>query len=221
MDRMRVTEDQCTKMYFNKETERMEGVKENNPTPLLNVEMIQDNGDVFTYSALPDTGSTKAIIALDLARKHGIRWKPMDYEHILTDAQGKRMDVTGMAVLRVRAESADGCLNKQGHFHMIPCIVSSALVDDMFLSWGDLIKIGTIPPHFPEVWSSKEKWLESRATMTPDERCRNTSNSSMDSRIEEIFDKYMDVFAEDLASGKTMKVPMVIKLDENIAKNIK
>ena len=52
--------------------------------------------------------------------------------------------------------------------------------------------------------------------MTSEERCRNTSYQ-LDSRIEETFDKFVDVFAEDLAGGKTMKVPMDITLDEEIA----
>ena len=134
------------------------------------MEIVQDIGTTFTYDALPDTGSTKTIIVLDLAIKHGIKWNPLAYDHILTDAQGQWMNVSDMAIIRVRAKNVDGCLNKQGKFHMIPCIVSSTLVNDMFLSWGDLIKVGTISPHFPEVWSSKDKWLESSATMTPEER---------------------------------------------------
>ena len=78
---------------------------------------------------------------MDLAVKHGLKWNPIAYNHILTDAQGQRMSVDGMTVIKIRAKEVDGSLNKQGKFHMIPCIVSLTLVDNMFLSWGDLIKI--------------------------------------------------------------------------------
>ena len=84
-------------------------------------------------NALPDTGTTKAIVAMDLAIKHGLKWNPLAYDHILTDAPGQRMNVQGMSVIKVCAKDVDGCLNKQGKFHMIPCIVSSTLVNDIFL----------------------------------------------------------------------------------------
>ena len=35
MDRMRTTQDQCTKAFYDKKTNRMERITENNPTPLL------------------------------------------------------------------------------------------------------------------------------------------------------------------------------------------
>ena len=73
MDRMRTTQDQCTKAFYDKKTNRMERITENNPTPLLEIEIIKDNGETFSFGALPDSGTTKAIIALDLAIKHGLK----------------------------------------------------------------------------------------------------------------------------------------------------
>ena len=52
--------------------------------------------------------------------------------------------------------------------------------------------------------------------MTPGERCRNT-NFRLDPTIERIFDKFQDVFAENLDGGNTMQVPMDIILNEEIA----
>ena len=85
----------------------MEGITKNSPTPLLKVEIIQNNVATFSYDALPDTGSTKAIIEKDLAIKHGLKWNPLAYDHILTDAQGQMMDVQGMAFIKVHAKDVD------------------------------------------------------------------------------------------------------------------
>ena len=216
MDRMRTTKDQCTKAFYDKKSCRMERITENNPTPLLEIEIIKDNGETFSFGCLPDSGTTKAIVAIDLAVKHGLKWTPVPYNHILTDAQGDSMNVECMTVIKVHAKIVDGSLNKNGKFHLVPCIISSTLVSDIFLARSDLIKIGSLPQFFPEVWSSKNKWLENRATMTPGERYRNT-NFRLDASIEELFDKFQDVFAENLDGGKTMKVPMDIILDEVIA----
>ena len=210
MDRMRTTRDQCTKAFYDKKTCRMERVTESNPTPLLEIDILKDNGETFSFGCLPDSGTTKTIVSMDLAIKLGIKWSPVPFNHILTDAQGMAMSVEGMGILKVRARNVDGTLNKNGKFQMVPCIISSTLVNDIFLAWSDLINIGSLAPYFPEVWSSEEKWLESRSTLTPAERCRNTNLQRLDPVIEELFDKFQDVFSENLDGGKTMQVPMTL-----------
>ena len=143
----------------------------------------------------------------------------MTYDYVLTDAQGRRMAVKRLAIIKVRAKHMNGNLNKEGKYHVIPCIVSSALVDDIFLSWKDLIKVGSIFKHFPEVWTSEQEHLEKRATMTNKERCRMSSDShDIHPEINKVFDKYEDVFSENLTFGKSMRVPMEIELDEDIAR---
>ena len=69
---------------------------------------------------------------MDLAIKLGLKWSPVPYNHILTDAQGMAMSVEGMTVIKVRARNVDGSLNKNGKFHLVPCIISSTLVNDIF-----------------------------------------------------------------------------------------
>ena len=152
MDRMRTTRDQCTKAFYNKTTRKMERVTESNPTPRLDINILMDNGGTFSFACLPDSGTTKAIISMDLAIKLGIKWSSVPSNHILTDAQGMPMSVEGMGVLNVRVKNVDGSLNKNGMFHLVPCIISSTLVNDIFLAWSDLIKLGSLAPFFPEVW---------------------------------------------------------------------
>ena len=133
MDRMRITRDQCTRAFFNNDTKRMERVTESNPTPLLDISIMMGNGSARSFACLPDSGTTKAIVSKDLAIQLGIKFAPVPFDHILTDAQGMAMNVEGMGVLKARAENVDGSLNKNGEFHLIPCIVSSTLKNDIFL----------------------------------------------------------------------------------------
>ena len=131
-------------------------VSEYKPTPMLLLEVVQGNDNLFTFSTLPDTGSTKAIMAKDVAEKHNIFFDKT-YNGILTDAQGRRMDVSGLAHISIRPKNINGDLNKEGEYSVIPCLISATLKNEMFLSWRDLQRIGSISPHFPEVWS-KEAW---------------------------------------------------------------
>ena len=56
-----------------KKTCRMEGVTKSNPTPLLEIDIMKDNSETFSFSCLPDSGTTKAIVAMDLAIKLGLK----------------------------------------------------------------------------------------------------------------------------------------------------
>ena len=99
MDRMRITRDQCTRAFFNNDTKRMERVTESNPTPLLDISIMTGNRSPRSFSCLPDSGTTKAIVSKDLAVKLGIRFAPVPFDHILTDSQGVAMNVEGMGVM--------------------------------------------------------------------------------------------------------------------------
>ena len=92
------------------------------PTPLLQIKIMQENDNAFTFSTLPDTGSTKAVLARDTAERNGVKWDPT-YDGTLTDAQGKQMNVSGVAYIKVRAKNVNGDLNKHGEFHMILCLI--------------------------------------------------------------------------------------------------
>ena len=66
------------------------------PTLFLVVEIIQDNGNAFVFTMLPDTGSNKAVLAKDIAEKNGIKWDKT-YDGTLNNVQGRRMNVSGLA----------------------------------------------------------------------------------------------------------------------------
>jgi len=184
------------------------------PTPMLSIEIVQGHENPFTFSTLPDTGSTKAIIAKNIADKHNITYDK-SYDGILTDAQGHRMDVSGLARILIRPKNINGDLNVEGEYTNIPCLISDTLKNEMFLSWRDLQRIGSISPHFPEVWTKEALWTSSRATMTTEDRARNTR---LHPKIEAVFEEFDEVFAEDLRGGRHMEREMDIVLDEDIAK---
>ena len=181
---------------------------------MLLIEIVQGNDNPFTFSTLPDTGSTKAIMARDAAEKNNISFDKT-YDGILTDAQGRHMDVSGLTFISIRPKNIDGDLNKEGEYSTIPCLISSTLKNEMFLSWRDLQRIGSISRHFPEVWSNEASWTENRATMTAKDRARTTRIAP---EIDAIFEDFAEVFAEDLAGGKHMERQMDITLDEEVTK---
>ena len=75
---------------------------------------------------LPDTGATKAIMARDVAEKNNISFDKT-YDGILTDDQGRRMDVSSLAHISICPKNIDGVLNKEGEYFTIPCLISSTL----------------------------------------------------------------------------------------------
>ena len=70
------------------------------------------------------------------------------------------------------------------------CLVSSSLTEEMFLSWEDLIRIGVLPKHFPEVWI--EETHSSKKT---------TSENKV---LDEIMEEFNDVLNDDLSDGRRM-----------------
>ena len=123
------------------------------------------------------------------------------------------MNVSGVAYIKVRAKNVNGDLNKHGEFHMIPCLISSTVRNEMYLSWRDLQLLGSISPYIPEVWTERHTWTQKRATMT--ERVR-AAKATIAPEIDDIFEEYRGVFVNDLAGGKHINDKMDIKLNEKI-----
>ena len=100
-DQCRTTHDRMAKMIFDKDTGRLEPINASNPTPRLDVEINRDNMVSYIFNALPDTSSTRAVVAKNVAEDMGLKWDPMTYNHVLTDAQGRRMAVEGLTIIKV------------------------------------------------------------------------------------------------------------------------
>ena len=169
-------------------------------TPLLDCSIKQRSNLKDTYgfkefnelslSCLPDTGTTKTIIALDVVKKHKLIMRKTS-NIVLTDASENMMNVEGTVRLSIRPKKVNGRSNKSGKFIDLDCLVSSCLTEEMFLSWGDLIRLGVIPSSFPEVWT--EETNTSRKT-----------NTRSDVLID-VMEEYTDVLHDDLSDGWKMK----------------
>ena len=94
------------------------------------------------------------------------------YDGTLTNVHGRQMNVSGLAYINIRPKNINGNLNREVKFSTIPCLISSTLKDEMYLSWRDLQRIGSISPHFPEVWKNEELCSKYRAKMTTKDRAR-------------------------------------------------
>ena len=128
------------------------------------------------------------------------------------------MNVSGLAYINIRPKNINGNLNREVKFSTIPCLISSTLKDEMYLSWRDLQRIGSISPYFPEVWTNEELCSKYRATMNTKEGARTVRILP---EIDDIFEEFADVFAEDLAGGKNIMKPMDIELNEEVAKHMR
>ena len=108
-------------------------------TPRVNVEVATKGREAFNFKALPDTGTTRTIVALNVAKRHGIipRWNPNER---LLAANGKRMSCQGTTNLK---------LTHNGVRINANAIVSSSVKDDVLICWHDLVKLGIIRQSFP------------------------------------------------------------------------
>ena len=126
-----------------------------NETPQLPCEMTPSGQwferfmqGVFTYNCLPDTGSTKSILSWNVARKYGL-YVDQSVVASLTTVSGSVMHVEGKVKLRPKFKG--GCLNMKGKFVEVKMLVSSTLLNEVFLSWDTLIALGLVPAGFPAV----------------------------------------------------------------------
>ena len=112
---------------------------ETKDTPRVEVKVARKGRKAFNFKALPDTGTTRTIVALNVVKRHGIipRWNPNER---LLAANGKRMSCQGTTNLK---------LTHNGVRINANAIVSSSVKDEILISWHDLVKLGIIRQSFP------------------------------------------------------------------------
>ena len=109
-DQCHTSTDMIARMMFDEFTLRMVPINASNPTPRLDLEIKMDNMVSYKFNVLPDNGFTRAVVAKNVAEDMGLKWDPMTYNHVLTDAQGRRMAVEGLTIIKVRAKPVNGDL---------------------------------------------------------------------------------------------------------------
>lgn len=89
----------------------------------------------FKFNSLPDTGSTRSIVAHDLAQTYGMSIDS-DSRVPLYAAGRKALRCEGSTQLQ---------MEYMGHKTDVNALISSSLKDEILLSWHDLLQLGVIP----------------------------------------------------------------------------
>ena len=163
------------------------------PTPLaeFTVRRVEDGkprGPRFIIKGVPDSGTTRTIIARDLVLRMGINIR--DNRETMRTATGGPMDCSGEVTFEATAGGAHAIIN---------AAVSRDLHGEMLVSWHDLILVEILPPNFPNTLPrSAEQSI----------RKVKTSDDSKDSLMEE----FKDTISDSIAGRKVKGPPASIKL---------
>ena len=108
------------------------------PTPRINV-TIQSSGQEFKFDALPDTGSTRTIVSYDIAKRYGLKIQTKQKEALFA-ANDQLMPCEGKLDLNI---------SYMGRTVQVDAIVTSAMRNEVLISWHDLISLRVISHTFP------------------------------------------------------------------------
>ena len=96
---------------------------------------FQDSTHEFKHDVIPDTGSSRTIIAKSILQKEGIPFEPNSENEELFNASGDSMKVNGNISLTV---------TYNGKSKLVDGLVSEDLNDVVLLSWFDAEDLGSI-----------------------------------------------------------------------------
>ena len=114
----------------------------NPATPKMSIEIsaaTQHKFKPFTMMALPDSGTTRTLIAHNVAKRHGLRIDKSGVEPIEA-ANATSMPCEGSVIVNI---SCNGITTQTN------ALVSSALRDEVLISWHDLQRLKVLPANFP------------------------------------------------------------------------
>jgi hypothetical protein len=115
--------------------------KSNLPTPTFTLQLENDQGDTFEFSATPDTGATRTIFAKNLIRRWGLQIRGSSAQ--IKAANGELMRCSGAVKILATCPG--------GRYTIIHGLVSSSIQDEILVSWHDLQGLGILPKRFPTV----------------------------------------------------------------------
>ena len=104
------------------------------PTPRQSIS-FQNCSKIFEHDVIPDSGSSRTIIAKNLLDKHGINFEPNHENEELFNASSNPMTVNGI----VQSTAAFN-----GKSALIDALVSEDLKDTILLSWYDAEELGSL-----------------------------------------------------------------------------
>ena len=150
----------------------------------------QNNYEVdFVNDCLADTGSTRGLIGQTLAEEKKVEIVDRDVRYDLTNANGGSLRVAGRAKLWVRPTMRSGRPNAGPRTLVTALVTPDIGPREIYLSETDLKAMGIIPNSFPQLTD-------------PHDMVRATQQMFRDNDIEDLCDKYTEVFAESLEGRK-------------------
>ena len=165
------------------------------PAPMINIIVRARGATPFNFDALADSGSTRTIIAKDVARAYGLKID-RNRKIPIQAANSTALECLGSSVVQVEYG---------GIITEIDALISSSVRNEILLGNSDLKRMCILPQDFPEVVC--------RATRQPDKPQSSETETFED--LSSVFEKYPTVFAE--GQLKTMQwPPMKIHLRNDI-----
>ncbi len=153
------------------------------PTPRMNV-TVRHGRKTFNFSATPDTGATKSIIAYNVVQKYQLQYVTTSQK--LVAANQEPMAVVGCISLSVKA--------KGGQEVVVDALISPDLSNEMLVSWHDLIAMGVIRDDFPQVVAAVECAVVSAFSSA----AVNSDN------LDKVKLDFSDVLSDQLTTGKEL-----------------
>jgi len=156
-------------------------------TPRLKVEVSTRQGQ-FKFKALPDSGATSSVMALDVAKRFGINVTPT--RQTLYAADNRRLNCEGRATIKIDQTK-------------IKFLLSSSIKNDVLLSWHDLVKLGVLPADFP----NHKRFPTGKVSRVCDK-------TDLSEEIRKLKSDFADVLTDKLPANPIVGPPMTIELDQ-------
>ena len=186
-------------------------------TPMLDIVMEQDNRE-WDVKALTDSGSTKGLMSLKLAKKTNLKIDTSRNIR-LYNASDKLMRVHGVVQVLMRPKRINGNLNT-GKKNMVKTefIVTSELSGDVFISCHDMKRIGVVSWDFPEVHSECKKTVSTNENEIKkyDDIIMPGLSQNQRKQIEDLLDEFGDIFSDKIDNKKYIGEEVGIELRDDI-----
>ena len=166
----------------------------------MQITLTDNNGNSLTCNAMPDSGTSRTIIAkriltqanfqIDASRKSRIR-----------AANSSSLDCAGSAILQITFDSFS---------IKTDALISSNLAEDVLISYYDLVQLGVLPKNFPARNYSNNTNTK-LVTETVNTSCPD-DDIDLEMEIDKLTEEYKHVFDDAKVTPMSGK-PMVIHLN--------
>ena len=166
------------------------------PTPRLRLRMrpaLRNN--IFSFDCLPDSGATRSIISMDVAKANKCAIRHTDTQ--LRAANGEAMQCNGKTTLLVIGDGST--------VHSIDALVTSSMTSEVIISWHDLITLGVLQANFPSTADSVAAVVQPRQ-----QQCEHKKVADI------LLQEFADVFKDRINPEPMAGGPMTIHLREDV-----